>query len=770
MNQSYISEDAWKIVETGFNPDRVKASESIFSIGNGAMGQRANFEEHYSGPSFQGSYIGGIYYPDKTKVGWWKNGYPDYFAKVINAPNWIGIDITVDQIPLDLFTSKKILQFTRVLDMKTGLYSRSYELEMPNGIQLKASVKRFLSMKEGETGAIEYNIELLSEKASFDISPYLNGKIKNEDSNWDDPFWNHLEAEVNDQSAFLLSKTLKTEFHVCSFMHAELSLNGNPLGDPCKNFNNENKLGFTTAINLSKGDQLTITKYGGYVTSLHHDEHQLKSVAKQKISSSLEKGFQSLYDDHSDCWSQIWALSDIVIGGDLNAQQGIRFNIFQLNQTYTGRDDRLNIGPKGFTGEKYGGSAYWDTEAYCLPFYMTTKGTEVAKNLLKYRFNQLPKAIENAEKLGFNGGAALFPMVTMNGEECHNEWEITFEEIHRNGAIAYAIYNYENFTNDTSYIPEKGLEVLIAISRFWSQRVNFSNQKNKYVILGVTGPNEYENNVDNNWYTNYIARWTLKYTINQIHKGKTQWPEQLQNTTKKTNLKEEEIDRWLEITEKMYLPFDAKHNVYLQQDGFLDKEMMTVDQLDDDQRPINQNWSWDRILRSPFIKQADTLQGFYFFEDDFTHQELEDHYNFYKPFTLHESSLSPCIHSILAVRLDKMKEAYELYLRTSRLDLDDYNREVEEGLHITSMAGTWMSVVNGFVGLKIKEGMLSLKPKLPQHWNSLSLKINYRGAVLTIHHENNDSTFQWSGEKPLDLLLNDHPITVNSSKKLNPTL
>ena len=159
MNQSYISEDAWKIVETGFNPDRVKASESIFSIGNGAMGQRANFEEHYSGPSFQGSYIGGIYYPDKTKVGWWKNGYPDYFAKVINAPNWIGIDITVDQIPLDLFTAKKILQFTRVLDMKTGLYSRSYELEMPNGIHLKASVKRFLSMKEGETGAIEYNID-----------------------------------------------------------------------------------------------------------------------------------------------------------------------------------------------------------------------------------------------------------------------------------------------------------------------------------------------------------------------------------------------------------------------------------------------------------------------------------------------------------------------------------------------------------------------------------------------------------------------------------
>src|SRR5690606_32114665 len=225
------------------------------------------------------------------------------------------------------------------------------------------------------------------------------------------------------------------------------------------------------------------------------------------------KGFDTLFAEQIAAWAQKWAENDIQIVGDVAAQQAIRFNIFQLHQTYTGEDDRLNIGPKGFTGEKYGGSTYWDTEAYCLPFYLATAPQQVARNLLVYRYKHLPKAIANAETLGFGAGAALYPMVTINGEECHNEWEITFEEIHRNGAIAFAIYNYIRYTGDTSYLAESGLEVLIGIARFWAQRVNWSEARQRYVLLNVTGPNEYENNVNNNWYTNTIASWCLEYTL-----------------------------------------------------------------------------------------------------------------------------------------------------------------------------------------------------------------------------------------------------------------
>ncbi len=272
----------------------------------------------------------------------------------------------------------------------------------------------------------------------------------------------------------------------------------------------------------------------------------------------------------------------------------------------------MNIGPKGFTGEKYGGSTYWDTEAYCIPFYMATKDDVVARKLLKYRYNHLEKAIENAKKLGFSNGAALYPMVTMNGEECHNEWEITFEEIHRNGAIAFAIYNYYRYTSDYSYIPEMGLEVLIAISRFWHQRVNFSEEKSKFVMLGVTGPNEYENNVNNNWYTNYLAKWCINYTLEQLDKVKDGYSEDYGRIIGKTKLTDLECEEWKEVADKMYFPYSEKHQVFLQQDGFLDKELVKVDDLPKSERPINQKWSWDRILTFALHKTSRCVARFLF--------------------------------------------------------------------------------------------------------------------------------------------------------------
>jgi maltose phosphorylase len=445
----------------------------------------------------------------------------------------------------------------------------------------------------------------------------------------------------------------------------------------------------------------------------------------------------------------------------VKAQQGIRFNIFQLNQTYSGKDSRLNIGPKGFTGEKYGGSTYWDTEAYCIPFYMATKDQKVARNLLTYRYNQLDKAIENAQNnLGFKNGAALYPMVTMNGEECHNEWEITHEEIHRNGAIAFAIFNYYRFTGDYSYIPEKGLEVLIGIARFWHQRANFSNDKNQFVILGVTGPNEYENNVNNNFYTNYIAKWCIDYAYEQIQKVSLEYPSDYKRIIEKVKLSDAELHDWKKVSDNMYFPKSEQLGVYLQQDGFLDKDLVLVKDLDESQRPINQKWSWDRILRSPYIKQADVLQGFYFFEDHFSTEELKRNFEFYEAFTVHESSLSPCVHSIQAAKLDKMDMAYTFYLRTSRLDLDDYNKEVEEGCHITSMAGTWMSIVEGFGGMRVKNDALHFAPKIPKEWEGYSFKINFRNQILKVVVNQYETNFSLEGNHSITVFVNGKEVIV----------
>jgi len=391
---------------------------------------------------------------------------------------------------------------------------------------------------------------------------------------------------------------------------------------------------------------------------------------------------------------------------------------------------------------------------------MSTKDKNVARNLLIYRHNQLGKAIENAEKLGFKNGAALYPMVTMNGEECHNEWEITFEEIHRNGAMIYAIYNYVNYTGDYEYIASHGMEVMIGVARFWAQRASFSAEKNKYVILGVTGPNEYENNVNNNWYTNYLAGWCLHYAVENLAILKENFSLDYTRILAKAQLQEGEFNTWKHISSALYLPFSEEHDVFLQQDGFLDKELIPVKDLPKSERPINQKWSWDRILRSPYIKQADVLQGFYFFENHFSDEQIERHFDFYEPLTVHESSLSPCVHSIMASKIGRPEKAYEMYLRTSRLDLDDYNHEVHEGLHITSMAGTWLSIVQGFGGMRNFDGKLSFSPSIPKNWESYSFKIKYRDHTIKVFKNHEGCKFYNESNSPVDIVVNGKEVTV----------
>jgi maltose phosphorylase len=761
MNQDYIIPNEWSIIEEGFNSDRVKSSESLFSIGNGAMGQRANFEENYSGEKFQGSYIAGVYYPDKTRVGWWKNGYPEYFAKVLNAPNWIGINVLINNEKLDLHTCAEVSKFRRELNMQEGWLSRSFEAVLQNGIKIKVDTKRFLSLELDEVGAIKYEVTPLNADAKITYIPYIDAGITNEDTNWDDKFWDVLSVSQNNQQSYIEARTMKTHFYTCTFMESRLFINDHAIAAGCNNQQTSSDSSCRYQQDIKENQTFTIHKFGGYVVDRNHKKEELVTAAAAILDKAVHFGFDALLKMQKQSWAHIWSMSDITIEGDVKAQQGIRFNIFQLNQTYLGTDTSLNIGPKGFTGEKYGGSTYWDTEAYCIPFYMATKDQSVARNLLEYRYNHLEKAIENAEKLGFKNGAALYPMVTMSGEECHNEWEITFEEIHRNGAIAFAIFNYYRFTDDYSYIPEKGLEVLIGIARFWQQRATFSSDKGKFMILGVTGPNEYENNINNNWYTNYIAKWCIEYTLENIGVVKTNHFSDYNRIKEKTNFSDEELKAWKKVADHMYFPFSEKHNVFLQQDGFLDKELISVANLENSQRPINQKWSWDRILRSPYIKQADTLQGFYMFEEHFSIEELERHFDFYEPFTVHESSLSPCVHSIQAARLNRTEQAYKFYLRAARLDLDDYNHEVEDGLHITSMAGTWMSIVEGFGGMRVLNNTLSFSPKIPKGWKSYSFKVNFRNQVLTIHVTQNETNFEIDGQNEINIMVNGALITVH---------
>lgn len=764
--KNYIKVDEWKIIEEGFDPHLNKISESIFSLGNGRMGQRANFEETYTGDTLQGNYVAGVYYPDKTRVGWWKNGYPEYFAKVLNAANWTAIKVRVGGEELDLNTCR-VNEFRRVLHMKEGFLEREFVAELSDGRKLKVNSKRFCSIVDDEAGAICYSLTPLNFDATFTLTPAIDGDVKNQDSNYDEKFWDEVYQETGQDNAILVLRTRKTRFEVATGMMFSVSAGGRKQELQSRPLSSERYVANEVSVEGKQAETITLCKYAVNLSSENYPSQTLVAEAKRTLQKICSKGFEKMLEEQTAAWDLKWQESDIVIEGDAAAQQAIRFNIFQLNQTYTGEDARLNIGPKGFTGEKYGGSTYWDTEAYCVPFYLATAPPEVTRNLLIYRYKHLEKAIENAAKLGFKDGAALYPMVTMNGEECHNEWEITFEEIHRNGAIAYAIYNYIRYTGDKEYLASYGLEVLVGIARFWKQRVNWSDARSKYVMLGVTGPNEYENNVNNNWYTNTIACWCMEYAIEALAYVKSAFPERYTVLTAKMNFDDvEEVSAWKHVIDNMYFPVSEEHGVFLQQDGFLDKEQILVKDLSPADRPLNQKWSWDRILRSVFIKQADVLQGIYFFEDRFSEETIRRNFDFYEPRTVHESSLSPCVHAILAAKLGDEARAYEFYLRTSRLDLDDYNNDTEDGLHITSMAGTWMSVVEGFAGMRVRNNALRFNPFLPGKWTSFSFNILFRGSILNVLINKEHICLSNQSEKALTVFVFDDPYQVEGGKSV----
>ncbi len=763
--KNYFQLDEWNIIENSLHTEDNRIYESVMSLGNGNMGIRGNFEEDYSGDSLKGTYIAGVYYPDKTRVGWWKNGYPEYFAKVLNAVNFIGIKVILNDENLDLALAK-VKDFKRILNMRDGYLLRSFTVIDKENRETKVEVKRFLSIVNKEIGAISYSVTPLNYDGKLELLPYLDGDVKNEDSNYDEKFWVEVQRDASFYTGDITMKTKKLDFYVTSAMKYEVLENGKRLEADVDIVEREKFVGNSIKLNIRKESTITLNKYIAITSNRYYDIKDLTSKAYESLEAAYEKGFDTLLNENAEKWHEHWNESDIVIEDDAKAQQSIRFNIFQLNQTYTGEDPRLNIGPKGFTGEKYGGSTYWDTEAYCLPFFLSTAEEKISKNLLIYRYHHLQKAIENAKKLGFKNGAALYPMVTMNGEECHNEWEITFEEIHRNGAIAYAIYNYVNYTGDKSYLGEYGFEVLTGISRFWSQRVNYSEEKGKYVILGVTGPNEYDNNVNNNWYTNTIACWTMEYTIEAMNYLKENEPERYKELINKLSLKESEIAKWKEIINNMYYPVHKELGVFLQQDGYMDKEQILVKDLEPSELPLNQNWSWDRILRSCFIKQADVLQGLYFLEDRFDLDTIKRNFDFYEPRTVHESSLSPCVHSILSAKIGNQEKAYEMYLRTARLDLDNYNNDTDDGLHITSMAGTWMSIVHGFGGMRVRDNVLCLNPFIPKAWSKYSFKVMFRNHLLKVIVDKNTVTINHECGKDFSLKVYDNVYNIKEGEQL----
>lgn len=741
----------WHIETNQWDPENKRIQESITSLGNENLGMRGFYEEGYSGDTLEGIYLGGVWYPDKTRVGWWKNGYPKYFGKVINSVNFMKLLITVNGEQLDL--NHQVPQdFSLDLDMQKAILTRSFRVEI-DGVKLKFIFERFVSAALKELVGQRLTIKNLSDSnADIEVISAIDADVYNEDSNYGEQFWDVLAKSSQQNEVKMLAKTKENDFGTERFtvgFDTTIKTDMDYVGD----VENDQSIGQKYHIALQPATTSIMEKRTIFVSSRDFGTVDEINEQMQELTHTIKtQSFEQLLEQHVQEWKQRWQKSDIEINGDAEAQQGIRFNLFQLFSTYYGNDARLNIGPKGFTGEKYGGATYWDTEAFAVPVYLGVSESKVVRNLLKYRYNQLDGAFVNAREQGLKG--ALYPMVTFNGIECHNEWEITFEEIHRNGDIAFAIYNYTRYTGDQSYVLNEGAEVLTEITRFWADRVHFSAENGQYMIAGVTGPDEYQNNVDNNWYTNLLARWTLRYTLEILDQIE-------EDVAKKVNVSSVERQHWQEIIDNMYLPEDSKRGIFVENDGFLNKDLKPVSSLPKEQLPLNQNWSWDKILRSPYIKQGDVLQGIWDFIDDFSMEEKQRNFDFYEPLTVHESSLSAAIHSVLAADLHKEAQAVEMYERTARLDLDNYNNDTADGLHITSMTGGWLAIVQGFAGMRVRNDQLHYAPFLPKNWTSYRFRQQFRGRVIEVSVDKSATNLKLISGSPLIVDLNGKKVELS---------
>ncbi|MCM1143160.1 MAG: family 65 glycosyl hydrolase [Blautia sp.] len=711
----YFGVDEWKIIEEGFNPQYGQVAESVFSLGNEHMGVRGFFEEGYSGESLMGSYFNGVY--SSAKLG--KDGYKGNVNEtefMVNAVNWLSVRLWVDGEKLDIKTAD-ISNFRRILDMRNGLLSRSFVWTTTSGKMTELLFERFLSMQEIHIGVqrislipLNYDgvIEVAME-ADFGITHQMYGN----QNHWHvlgmhaDPMFFEIEAEVIDSRKYLYSGSR----FVCDGAYT------------VEDYREDKKIGKKFHICGKKGLTIAISRV------VWNDQDR---KAKEKREMTKQKTFDGLLQENAAWWNGIWKYSDIVIEGDLENQQGIRYCIFQMMQTYHGAQPGNNIGAKGLSGEAYNGNAFWDTETYCLPFYLFNQA-DAAKNLLLFRYRTLREAKERAKELDCKG--AFYPIATISGKECCNLWQHASLQLQASTAVAYGIWFYEKMTSDAFFLKEYGAEMLVEICRMLVSRGDWSADGKTYGYYCVMGPDEFQMMVNHNCYTNLMGKFTLTYTRKVLADIAKEDKAAYKELADRLAITDTELKDWEDKAEAMLILQDEKTHIFEQHDGFFKLPHVDVTQIPVEEFPLYHHWSYDRIYRNDMIKQPDVLMFMLLFNSAFSEEELKANYEYYEPKCIHESSLSPSVHSILAAQIKKKQEAYSFFGFATRMDLDNYNRNTLEGLHTTSIAAAWMNIVYGFGGMRSDGECLTLQPMIPENWASYTFHVTYRNVVIEIRVE-----------------------------------
>ncbi|EGT0693685.1 glycoside hydrolase family 65 protein [Clostridium perfringens] len=729
--------EPWNITEEEFLLKNNYRNETTFSLANGYIGTRGTFEEAYDfdvETGLEGNFVNGFYESEHIRYGEWNFGFPTESQSLLNLPNAKIIKLFIEDEEFSMLTGE-IEDYKRVLHMKEGRITRDLIWVSPKGKKVKISISRFVSFNNKNLMEIRYKVTPLNFSGNLKFISAIDANVENHTRKTNPlvdygPFGKRLANDYIDSikdELYYEGITLNSELSIaCGAVNRISSENFIR-----KNFKNYELCGVSYEFYAKENEEIILDKFIAYSTSLDMNCEKLHGFIKAILSDAEEQGYIEAESEQKEYVEEFWRTADVIIEGDDALQQGIRFNLFHLMQS-AGRDGKTGMGAKGLSGEGYEGHYFWDTEMYVLPVFVYTK-PDLAKKLLDYRYFTLDKARERARVLGHDKGA-LYPWRTINGEEASTYFPLGTAQYHINADIAYAFKLYVDVNDDFNYLKDKAAEVLCETSRVWANVGSFSEYVgNKYCICAVTGPDEYNAIVDNNFYTNLMARENLRDAIWALNKIKEKDQLAYDNLVKKIDLKDEEIEYWKKIIENMYFPYDEKRGVYPLDDGFMKRKPWDDSKIPKEKRHLlYENYHPLFIFRQRMSKQADAILAMYLHSNLFSIEELRKNYDFYQEVTLHHSSLSTCIFGILASQIGYDEEAYKYFSQSARMDLDDYHNNFYAGIHAANMAGTWQGIVNGFAGIRTNKGVLELNPTIPKEWNAYSFKIFYKKNLLEI--------------------------------------
>lgn len=728
--------EEWRVTETKFELQNLYRNETTFALSNGYIGTRGTLEEGYDlsiDEGLEGNFINGFYESEHIRYGEWNFGFPTESQSLLNLPNLKTTRVFLDDEQFDLRTGS-IEDYERTLLMKEGRVERNLVWISPKGKKISVRTSRFVSFRHKNLMVNRMCLTPLNFSGTVRLQSECDGNVENHTRKTNPlvdygPFGRHLlidRLEVFDDTLYYQGTTKNSGLTMaCGSRH---SLCGGEVRQrQCEV--GEDAAGLSYSVQAVENEEIVFDKYMVYTSGLDMPADEMFGFVQKNLKDAETSGYAALEKEQAVYMAEFWKQADVMIQGDDALQQGIRFNLFHIMQA-AGRDGRTGMGAKGLSGEGYEGHYFWDTEVYVLPVLAYTD-PELARSLLDYRYDTLNEARDRARVLGHPTGA-LYPWRTINGQEASTYYPLGTAQYHINADIAYAFKLYVDVTGDYDYLEKKAAEVLIETARVWADVGCFVECKgNKYCICAVTGPDEYNAIVDNNFYTNLMARENIRDALWALDQIKEKDQQAYAKLVRRLRITEKETAYWQRVADNMYFPYDETRQVYQLDDGFMMRKPWDDSKIPPEKRHLlYENYHPLFIFRQKMSKQADAILGMMLKSHLFTGEELQKNYDYYQEVTLHHSSLSTCIFGILASRIGYKEEAYEYFLQSARMDLDDYHHNFYAGIHAANMAGTWQAIVFGFAGVRMNAGSLEMKISIPEQWNGYSFRIKYRGSLL----------------------------------------